>query len=194
MKENSFQPSEEPQEQHRGEGAQGILWRNLLSSISQLFFVRSSWNLVGISHSRISTSFVKETFLFNHQGILVNNIQVTLDKEHRRWNFFFFVNQSKTIIQEVYMRENSFLPSEEPQEQHQGEGILWRNLLSSISQLFIVRSSWNLVGISYSRFSTSFVKETFLFMHLVIHENNIQVTVDDKEHLSKKKFFFVNQS
>ena len=36
--------------------------------------------------------------------------------------FFFFVNQSKTIIQEVYMRENSFLPSEEPQEQHKGEG------------------------------------------------------------------------
>ena len=88
MQENSFLPSEEPQEQHQGEGAQGILWRNLLSSISQLFIVRSSWNLVGISHSRLSTSFVKETFLSNHQGILENNIQVTLDKEHLRKNFF----------------------------------------------------------------------------------------------------------
>ena len=40
MKENSFLPSEEPQEQHQGEGPQGILWQNLLSSISQLFIVR----------------------------------------------------------------------------------------------------------------------------------------------------------
>ena len=88
MQENSFLPLEEPQEQHQGEGAQEILWRNLLSSISQLFIVRSSWNLVGISHSQLSTSFVKETFLSNHQGILENNIQVTLDKEHRRRNFF----------------------------------------------------------------------------------------------------------
>ena len=35
MQEKSFLPSDEPQEQHQGEGAQGILWRNLLSSISQ---------------------------------------------------------------------------------------------------------------------------------------------------------------
>ena len=35
MKENSFLPSEEPQGQHQGEGAQGKLWRNLISSISQ---------------------------------------------------------------------------------------------------------------------------------------------------------------
>ena len=73
MQENSFLPSEEPQEQHQGEGAKGILWRNLLSSISQLFIVRSFWNLVGISHSRLSTSFVKETYLSNHQGIPENN-------------------------------------------------------------------------------------------------------------------------
>ena len=139
MKENSFLPSEEPQEQHQGEGPQGILWKNLLSSISQLFIVRSSWNLVGISYSRLSTSFVKETFLFNHLVILQNNIQVTLDKEHRRQNFF-----PKTIIQEIHMRENSFLQSEEPQGQHQGEGaqgILWRNLLSLISQPLIDQSS-----------------------------------------------------
>ena len=36
--------------------------------------------------------------------------------------FFFFVNESKAIIQEIYVQEKSFLPSEEPQEQHQGEG------------------------------------------------------------------------
>ena len=42
MKENSFLPSEEPQEQHQGEGAQGILWRNLLSSISQPLIDQSS--------------------------------------------------------------------------------------------------------------------------------------------------------
>ena len=88
MQENSFLPSEEPQEQHQGEGAQGILWRNLLSSINQLFIVRSSWNLVGISHSWFSTSFVKETFLSNHQRILENNIQVTHDKEHLRKKIF----------------------------------------------------------------------------------------------------------
>ena len=63
MKENSFLPSEEPQEQHQGEGAQGILWRNLLSSTTQLFIVQSSWNLVGISHSWLSTSFVKDISL-----------------------------------------------------------------------------------------------------------------------------------
>ena len=34
-------------------------------------------------------------------------------------NFFFLC---KTIIQEIHMRENSFLQSEEPQGQHQGEG------------------------------------------------------------------------
>ena len=100
MKENSFLPSEEPQEQHQGEGPQGILWQNLLSSISQLFIVRSSSS-----------------------------------------NFFFLC---KTIIQEIHMRENSFLQSEEPQGQHQGQGaqgILWRNLLSSISQPLIDQSS-----------------------------------------------------
>ena len=42
MQENSFLPSEEPQEQHQGEGAQGILWRNLLSSISQQLIDQSS--------------------------------------------------------------------------------------------------------------------------------------------------------
>ena len=61
MQENSFLPSEEPQEQHKGEGAQEILWRNLLSSISQLFIVRSSWNLVGVSHSQLSTIIAKKT-------------------------------------------------------------------------------------------------------------------------------------
>ena len=106
MKENSFLPSEEPQEQHQGEGAQGILWRNLFSSISQLFIVRSSWNLVCISHSRLSTSFVKKTFLSNHQEILENNIKVTLDKEHRRQIFFFFVNQ---YTGDIYARK--FVPT-----------------------------------------------------------------------------------
>ena len=81
MQENSFLQSEEPQEQNQGEGAQDILLRNILSSISQLFIIRSSRNLVGISHFRLSTGFAKETFLSNHQGILENNIQVTLDKE-----------------------------------------------------------------------------------------------------------------
>ena len=42
MKENSFLPSEEPQEQHQGEGAQGILWWNLLFSISQPLMDQSS--------------------------------------------------------------------------------------------------------------------------------------------------------
>ena len=42
MKENSFLPSEEPQEKHQGEGAQGILRRNLLSSISQPLIDQSS--------------------------------------------------------------------------------------------------------------------------------------------------------
>ena len=34
-------------------------------------------------------------------------------------NFFFLC---KTKMQEIYMLENAFLPSEEPQGQHQGEG------------------------------------------------------------------------
>ena len=42
MRENSFLQSEEPQGQHQGEGAQGILWRNLLSSISQPLIDQSS--------------------------------------------------------------------------------------------------------------------------------------------------------
>ena len=42
MKENSFLPSEEPQEQHQGEGAQGILWWNLLFSIYQPLMDQSS--------------------------------------------------------------------------------------------------------------------------------------------------------
>ena len=42
MQGNSFLPSKEPQEQHQGEGAQGILWRNLLSSISQPLIDQSS--------------------------------------------------------------------------------------------------------------------------------------------------------
>ena len=94
MKENSFLPSEEPQEQHQGEGAQGILWRNLLSSITQLSIVRSSWNLLGISHFWLSTSFVNETFRSNPQGILENNIQVTLD------------NPANNIRHEIGMNSN----------------------------------------------------------------------------------------
>ena len=42
MQESSFLPSEEPQGQHQGEGAQGLLCRNLLSSISQPLIDQSS--------------------------------------------------------------------------------------------------------------------------------------------------------
>ena len=39
-------------------------------------------------HLPFSIIYKKETFISNHQGILENNIQVTLDKEHLRKNFF----------------------------------------------------------------------------------------------------------
>ena len=44
--------------------------------------------------------------IFNHQEILENNIKVTLDKEHRRQIFFFFVNQ---YTGDIYARK--FVPT-----------------------------------------------------------------------------------
>ena len=59
MQENSFLPSEEPQEQHQGESAQGILWWNLLFSISQPVMDQSSSFFVSMSHFSIIFKFCK---------------------------------------------------------------------------------------------------------------------------------------
>ena len=56
---------QEPKDQHQGEGAQEILWQNLLSSISQPLMDQSSYFFVSISHFWLFVSF-KETFLSNH--------------------------------------------------------------------------------------------------------------------------------
>jgi len=169
MKENSFLPSEEPQEQHQGEGAQGILWRNLLSSITQLFIVRSSWNLVGISHSWLSTSFVKETFLSNHQGILENNIQVTLDKEHlRKKKIFLCKSIIDNNIGDLCLRK--FNPTI---RRTSGTTSRWkwtRNIVIK-SSFFIFSATYGSIIVIFLwaspifRLFLSFVKETFLSNH-----------------------------
>ena len=94
----SLQPPGDPREQHPGDT------RHRTSS-SKFFFlcktiIQEKVKLLAylwINHPEILLAPLL-TFLSSHQGILENNIQVTLNKEHHRRKFFFFVNQSKTII------------------------------------------------------------------------------------------------
>ena len=78
-----------------------------------LFYKTCRKSRIGDAHQRgggkndwnaqyIPLSFLKETFLSNHQGILENSIYVTLDKEHLRKKIFFLC---KSIIDKSNIRD-----------------------------------------------------------------------------------------
>ena len=139
----SLQPTGDPREHHPGDAWQRTsslkifflcksIEDNNIGDLYERKFIPTFRRTSGTtSRWRSTRNIVTKSSFFNFSAIYCPIIIV---------KFFFLC---KTIIQEIHLRENSFLQSEEPQGQHQGEGdqgILWRNFLSSIYQPLICRS------------------------------------------------------
>ena len=161
MKENSFLPSEEPQEQHQGEGAKGILRWNLLFQFLRHLWINHRIFLWASPNFSIIFKFCKWDISLQPLGD-PREQHPGKAKQRTRKSISTNIRISiKVIVYQVFPGDllayygfvfkfpnwkfgnfyNSFFPFFPP--------FFSKGRKVKISQLFMNQSSWNLVGISH---------------------------------------------